>query len=126
MTQDPALERRRRGFWLRMARERAGLSQQTVAKDLGLSSNSKSTMSAWEAGKREIPTSKLAAMARLYGVPVSRLTDPQLTAFEMIDEWLSAAVAAASALEREDWVQAGEATPGSGDEPGAGPDRRSA
>jgi hypothetical protein len=49
-------------------------------------------------GTREIPASKLAALARLYAVPVERFMEPAPTAFEAIDEWLNATVIAASAL----------------------------
>ena len=119
-------EQRRRGFWLRIARERADLSQEDAAKQIGLSGKSKSTMSAWEAGTREIPASKLAALARLYAVPVERFMEPAPTAFEAIDEWLNATVIAASALERADWARAEEAGQEPGDEPAAGLGRRSA
>ena len=97
-----------------------------AAKQVGLSGKSKSTMSAWEAGTREIPSSKLAALARLYAVPVERLMEPAPTAFEAIEEWLNATVIAASALERADWAQAEGAGQGPGDEPAAGLGRRSA
>ena len=123
MTTDPALEQRRRGFWLRIARERAELSQEDAAKQIGLSGKSKSTMSAWEAGPGD-PGSKLAALARLYAVPVERFMEPAPTAFEAIDEWLNATVIAASALERADWARAKEAGQGPGDE-SAGLGRRS-
>lgn len=46
-------EAKRRGFWLRVARERANLTQEAVAMTLGLSGKSKSTMSAWEKGERD-------------------------------------------------------------------------
>lgn len=126
MTTDPALEQRRRGFWLRIARERAELSQEDAAKQIGLSGKSKSTMSAWEAGTREIPSSKLAALARLYSVPVERFMEPAPTAFEAIEEWLNATVIAASALERADWARSEGAGQGPGDEPAAGLGKRSA
>jgi hypothetical protein len=77
-------------------------------------------------GTREIPASKLAALARLYAVPVERFMEPAPTAFEAIDEWLTATVIAASALERADWARAKEASQGPGDEPAAGPGKRSA
>jgi len=124
MTTDPALEQRRRGFWLRIARERAELSQEDAAKAIGLSGKSKSTMSAWEAGTREIPASKVAALARLYGVPVEHLMEPAPTAFEAIEAWLTEAVATAAALERSDWAEG--SGPGAEDGPGDGPRRRSA
>ena len=41
---------RRLGFWLRMARERSGKSQQGAAEHLGFSTKSKSTISDYENG----------------------------------------------------------------------------
>lgn len=84
---DTVLENKRRGFWLRMSRERAGISQSTAAEELGLSGQSKSTLSAWEAGTREPRPSMLTRMALLYGVPVERLANPAPTAYEQIDLW---------------------------------------
>lgn len=84
---DTQIENQRRGFWLRMARERAGISQATAARELGLSGQSKSTLSAWEAGTREPRPSMVSRMAILYGIPVERLMSPAPTAYEMIDGW---------------------------------------
>lgn len=76
---------KRVGFWLRMARERANLSQPAAAKMLGLSNKSASTLSAWEAGTREPSPSKLRAMSELYQTPISLFYDPPLTAYEQIE-----------------------------------------
>lgn len=95
---DVSQENRRRGFWLRMARERANLSQEAVAALVGLSKRSKSTMSAWENGDREPKPTKLSTMARLYGVPVRVFTEPEPTAYERLDDLAHAAIA----LARED------------------------
>lgn len=86
-----------------MARERAGLSQESAAKELGLSGRSKSTLSAWESGARDPKASMLARMARLYGVPIDMIADPEPTAYEVIDRRLDEIVREASALERQDW-----------------------
>lgn len=123
---DPELERRRRGFWLRIARERANLSQASAAKELGLSGQSKSTMSAWESGTREPKASMLARMARLYGVPMDMLANPAPTAHEVIDRRLDEIVSEASALERADWARDQATRPAAEDEPGAEPRTRSA
>jgi transcriptional regulator with XRE-family HTH domain len=122
---DPELPRRR-GFWMRMAREHAGLSQATAANELGLSGRSKSTLSAWEAGTREPKLSYVAKMAGLYGVPVELLTSPPPTAYEVIDRRLALAIADAEALEREDWVKAEAPGPAADGAPGGGLRRRSA
>lgn len=103
MGTDPVLDNKRRGFWLRMARERANLTQAAVAGQLGLSSESKSTMSAWEAGTREPKLRYLKEMARLYGVPLEMFTDPEPTAVERIDERLEELARSALRRERDDW-----------------------
>lgn len=83
--QAPTAEDERRGFWLRMARERANLSQPGAARMLGLSDKSASTLSMWEAGTREPSPSKLRAMADLYDVPIRLFYDPPPSAIETID-----------------------------------------
>lgn len=88
---------------MRIAREHAGLSQETAARELGLSGKSKSTLSAWESGARDPRSSMLVKMARLYGLPVEMLADPQPTAHEAIDRRLDELARAAGELEREDW-----------------------
>lgn len=103
MATSSEIDNRRRGFWLREARLRRGLSQQGVAEYLGLSSRSKSTISDWEKGVSEPRLRYLKTMAELYEVPLAMFTDPEPTAEERIDEL----VAGAGALEREDW-EAGE------------------
>ena len=95
MTTASAIETKRRGFWLRVARERANLSQEAVAKEIGLSSTSKSTMSAWENGTRDPKLRHLTAMARLYGVPVAVFMEPTATATELLEERLAALARAA-------------------------------
>lgn len=115
---DPTLENRRRGFWLRIARERADISQGTAAQELGLSGKSKSTLSAWENGTREPRPSMLSRMAALYGVPVEMFANPAPTAMEVIDQWLDRTVATAGELERLDWG----ARPAPGPESDASPD----
>ena len=52
------------------ARERSGVSQLEVAERLGLS---RSAVSKMENGEQRIESLVLAAMARLYGVPVASL-----------------------------------------------------
>jgi transcriptional regulator with XRE-family HTH domain len=123
---DPDLERRRRGFWLRIARERANLSQQAAAKELGLSAESKSTLSAWESGAREPKASMLAKMARLYGVPMAMFADPDPTAHELIDRRLDELAREAARLERQDWEKAQAEHRAAEDGPADAPDTRSA
>lgn len=115
-------DNRRRGFWLREARVRRGLSQQGVAEYLGLSSRSKSTISDWEKGVSEPKLRYLKAMAELYGVPLGAFTDPEPTAEERLDDL----VAGAGALEREDWEAGERGVQPSGGGTSGGPRTRSA
>ncbi|MEA2621167.1 MAG: Helix-turn-helix domain [Chloroflexota bacterium] len=99
---DERLYQRRQGFWLRMARERAGKSQQGAAEYLGLSAKSKSTISDYENGVTAVPLWSLRRLSVWYGVPLELFTHPRQTVEEQIDE----IVRAAGALEREDQAAA--------------------
>lgn len=116
---------RRLGFWLRIARERSGKSQEGAARELGLSAASKSTISDWENGVREPKLSQLRSLARYYEVPINLFVDPPATAFEDLDR-LTELAAGAVTLALEDQEAEGEPHPDVDDEPGAPPHRRSA
>jgi transcriptional regulator with XRE-family HTH domain len=120
------IEAKRRGFWLRVARERANLTQEAVAQELGLSSRSKSTMSAWETGSRDPKLRYLNAMARLYGVPVSVFMEPDPTAEESLEERLAKLARAAIRLAHEDRPPEGRAAQAPGDGRVGSRDRRRA
>lgn len=111
----------RLGFWLRMARERAGKSQAGAATAIGLSPKSKSSVSDWENGR--VPAlSVLRRLAAYYEVPLEVFTHPDPTPDERLDEL----VRLAGARERADW-EAGEGRdPETGDGPADAPRRRSA
>ena len=64
------VERRKLAERIAKARERAGVSQVQVANRLGLP---RSAISKMENGEQRIESLVLAAMARLYGVPVAPL-----------------------------------------------------
>lgn len=119
---DDEIYKTRLGFWLRMARERAGKSQGGAAEFLGFSKKSKSSISDYENGVTVPSLPVLRRLAAWYGVPLSVFTDPQPTPEERLDE----IVRLAGAEEREDWEAAAErvraADGGRGDVPG----RRSA
>lgn len=104
MTEDErAAERRRRGYWLRLAREHAGpgggvLNQAVAAKAIGLSEKSGSAISDIEKGHRDASATELTILARLYGVPVSWFIEPKETDLEHL---LAVKDLAAAALEAE-------------------------
>lgn len=93
-----ALQRRRRGYWLRLARERANLDQNSVAAQLGMSAKSGTSVLAWEKGTRSPNVDQLHQLARLYSVPVQVFMEPQPTD----EEWLGDLASGAVALALED------------------------
>lgn len=92
---DDVEHQRRQGFWLRIARERAGKSQAGAAEYLGLSKSSKSTISDYENGVTEIPQRYLRRLAGWYGMPLRTFTEPERTAFDRLDEIAREAIAEA-------------------------------
>lgn len=109
MTEDELqAERRRRGYWLRLARSHAGptgrgLNQSVVAKAIGLSENSGSAISDMERGNRDPSATELTRLARLYRVPISWFSEPRPTDEEDLIEAMQLAAAALEA-EAEDWA----------------------
>lgn len=120
---ETALERRRRGFWLRVAREEAGLTQAAAAELIGYRGTSKSSINAWEDGRRPVPLDKLKSLARLYQVPLDLFIDPQPTAHERVARLRQLALAAVEAAEE---TEAEERGPAADDSPAAEPRTRTA
>lgn len=119
--EDEQLVHRRRGWWIRVARERHGMTLATLAEMLGYV-DGQGTVSLWEKGLRPVPSSKFTAIANLLGLPDRYLVRPPVTDEERLD----AAVRAAGDAEREDW-EAGEGRPRVAEaEPSGEPGRRSA
>lgn len=77
--------RRRRGYWVRRARERKGYTLQYVASSLGYSDKSISTVSRWEDGGRQVPSDKIEPLSRLLSLPPRFLVRPPLTDDERLD-----------------------------------------
>ena len=98
---DDEIYAKRLGFWLRMARERAGKSQGGAAEFLGFSAKSKSSISDYENGVTVPALPVLRRLAEWYGVPLGVFTDPQPTPEERLDE----IVRIAGAAERRDWAE---------------------
>lgn len=80
------LRAQRRGYWLRLARIRAGNpTLQEVAKALGYSLRSQGTISQWESGRREPAIRQLERLAALYDVPVEIFVDPDETDMDRLE-----------------------------------------
>lgn len=118
---DETLVHRRRGWWIRVARERLEINIDDLARVAGYK-DGKGTVSLWEKGKRPVPSGKFPMLTRLLRLPYSYLVNPPMTDEERLD----AAIRAASDAERRDWDL--EQDPGreDGDEPDVSPGRRSA
>lgn len=115
-----AQRKRRRAWWLRVARR--GLSQNGVAEALGLSKKSGSTVGDWERGVGEPSIRQMELLAGLYGVPLDLFINPPLTDDERLDE----IVRIAGAIEQSDWDRAAAPDPEDGDGPADAPGRRTA
>lgn len=115
-------ERRRRGYWLRLARLQADLNQNEVARRLGMSDRSGTTVLAWEQGRRDPRATVLRQLAAIYNVPSSLFIDPPKTDEERLDE----IVRLAGAAEREDAETGRDRGREAADEPDAVPGKRTA
>lgn len=118
MTDQEDLDARRRGYWLRRARNNRGITLSDAAVTAGLSAGSGSTVSLWESGARPIKVVQMKRLAIRYGVPVGLFTDPPMTD----DERLAAAIADAAALELDD-SESGEGSRPQADDERDGPRR---
>lgn len=97
---DVIRDRRRRGWWLKIARDQAGLDQNAVAKLLGLKAGT--SVLAWEKGRRDPDASQQKLLAGFYGVPVSMFADPQPTDEERVIDARAAVAREAIEIARED------------------------
>ena len=79
---DLVRERKRRGHWMRIAREAAEVKQDDAAHALGLAAGT--TILAWEKGRRDPNASQMGRLADLYGVPVAMFADPEPTDEERV------------------------------------------
>lgn len=109
MTEDDRQRLRdRRGHWLRLARDAAGLNQNEVARQLGMKVKSGTSILALEKGRRKrVDSDVLFALARIYGVKPRLFLRPPLTDQERLAEYALGALE----QEREDWDQEAERDP---------------
>lgn len=105
--------RRRRAWWLYVARRVSGLSQSGVAQSVGLSSKSASTVGDWERGTTEPSLKQIGQLAVLYNAPLSLFMEPPPTDEERFADLAHVAID----LEREDWAAEEAARRDAGDEP---------
>lgn len=82
---DDAAYRRRRGHWLRVARERKGWRLEDLARAMDYSVRSTSTFSRFEDGERDPSDVQLRHIAELLEVPVEVFTDPDETDHERLE-----------------------------------------
>jgi len=114
--------RRRRGYWIRQARELRGWGQKELAAALGYESNVTGNISKWEKGTRPVPSDMFTPLARALGLPADFLVDPP----ETDEERLDAAIRRAGEMEQRDWASGADRFPAAGDGPGGEPGRRTA
>jgi len=120
--ENEALHQRRQGWWLKVAREKAGITGQGAAKIAGLKGKTSSSITHWEKGRYAPSQLQLRRLAQGYGVPLSVFTDPKPTDEERLD----AVIRSASDAERQDWEAEPDRAPGGDAAPGAARGRRSA
>lgn len=89
------LQRRRRGYWLRLARRQSGLTLKEVAQALGYSLKSQTTIRLWELGDRDPSDIQLTRIAAVYKIPVDVLIKPEATDEERLVEWVRQSLRAA-------------------------------
>lgn len=119
--------RKRRGHWMRIARERLGLSTDQVAKAVGYTGQKPgSIVTRWEKGERAVPSDRFELLARVLGLPPEWLTTPPVSDVERLEARLDELARAAGALEREDWEAVQDRAPAADDEPGVEPGRQTA
>jgi transcriptional regulator with XRE-family HTH domain len=114
--------RRRRGYWVRLARKRRGWGQKELAHALGYNDGQTGNLSKWESGERPIPSDLFEPLARALGLPSDFLVRPPMTDEERLD----LAIQSASDAERRDWESEPEPGPGVDDELADEPSKRSA
>lgn len=99
-TDDAATYRRRRGHWLRVARQMRGLTLKEVAKEMDYSLRSSSTIKLWEDGKRDPSDVQLRRAAIVLDVPVEVFNDPDETDEERLQAKIRAIIAARARRDR--------------------------
>lgn len=124
---DRNLSRLRRGRWIKVARERVGLTTDQLAARLGYrGQKAGGIISRWEKGERAVPSDKFAGLVEHIGIPPEWLSAPPMTDLERLEEWLDAAQRDVADLERQDWPSGREPGPAVDDEPGDEPGRLTA
>ena len=114
--------RRRRGYWIALARKRKQLTGDALAELVGYAKGSGSVVSRWESGDRPVPSDRFERIAEVLDLPAAWLVKPPLTDSERLEQ----VVSEGAALERRDWEREEAERRAAADEPGDTPDTRSA
>src|SRR4051794_7951235 len=85
--------RRRRGYWVSLARRRKGLTLDALAELVGYGKTSGSVVSRWESGDRAVPSDRFPRLSEVLDLPPEYLVRPPLTDSERLDELARAATA---------------------------------
>ncbi len=100
-SEDTSTYRRRRGHWLRVARQRAGLTLKQVAAAMDYSQRSQTTIKLWEDGERDPSDVQLRRLAGVLGIPVEVFTDPDETDDERLERKIRGIIAARARRDRD-------------------------
>lgn len=115
---DRDITRRRRGWWVRVARERKDMKTDTLAKALGYKGTKAGTIvSRWESGERPIPSDHFPALSVLLDLPRDWLATPPETDRDRLERRISELARDAAALERADFEAGEDGGPGDAGEP---------
>lgn len=79
-------QRQRRGYWLRLARRRSGLTLKQVAVEMGYALRSQTTIRLWEEGLRDPSDIQLTKLAGVYKVPPDVFFQPDATDEERLED----------------------------------------
>lgn len=104
---EKAATRRRRGYWVRIARKRKGWGQKELAHALGYNEGQSGNLSKWESGERPIPSDLFQPLAIALGLPADFLVNPPQTDEERLDEAIQSGIDA----EQRDWEAEQEQAP---------------
>lgn len=78
--------RRRRGYWIALARKRQRLTLDALAELVGYGTGSGSIVSRWESGDRPVPSDRFGRLADVLDLPSDYLVEPPTTDEERLED----------------------------------------